>query len=97
MDDPAAVLLNMMVQKIDLGASCAQAMELPRLRAWNGVLEMEPGLYDREMIRLKLELLGHKIEKKDRIGSAQIVCFEEGSGRIDGESDPRDGGEAAGF
>ena len=97
LDDPAAVLLNMMVQKIDLGASCAKALELPRLRARDGVLEMEPGLYDREMIRLKLELLGHKIEKKERIGSAQIVCFEEGSGRIDGESDPRAAGEAAGL
>ena len=72
-------------------------MEAPRLWARNGVLEMEPELYDREMVRLKLELLGHKIEKKERIGSAQIVCFEEGSGRIDGESDPRAAGEAAGL
>lgn len=96
-DDPAAVLLNMMVQRIDLGTSCSGTVEAPRLWARDGVLGMEPGLYDQEMIRLRLGLLGHKTEKKDRVGSAQIVCFDEGSGRIDGESDPRDEGGAAGF
>jgi gamma-glutamyltranspeptidase/glutathione hydrolase len=96
-DDPAAVLLNMMVQKIDLGASCSGALGAPRLWVQDGILDMEPGLYNQEIIRLKLDLLGHKIEKKEKVGSAQIVCFEEGSGRMDGESDPRDAGEAAGF
>jgi len=96
-DDPASVLLNVAVQKLDLGVSCAGALAAPRLLVRDGVLGMEPGLYSQEMIRLKLGLLGHKIEKKARVGSAQIVCFDEGSGRIDGESDPRDTGEAAGF
>ena len=96
-DDPATVLLNMTVQKIDLGASCAGALRAPRLWARDGVLGMEPGLYDQETIRLKLDLLGHRTEKKDRVGFAQIVCFDEGSGRIEGESDPRDEGEAAGL
>jgi gamma-glutamyltranspeptidase len=41
--------------------------------------------------------LGHDIEKEDPLGFAQMVCFEEGSGRIDGESDPRASGEAKGF
>ena len=58
---------------------------------------MESGLYDQEMIRLKLALLGHEIENEDPIGIAQIVCFDEGSGRIEGEIDPRASGEAAGF
>ena len=96
-DDPAAVLLNITVQKIDLGASCAGALEAPRLWIQDGVLGLEPGLYEKEMIRLKLDLLGHKMEKKERVGAAQIVCFEEGSDRIAGESDPRDQGEAAGY
>jgi gamma-glutamyltranspeptidase/glutathione hydrolase len=96
-DDPAAVLYNVMVQKMDLGASCAGAVEFPRLLVKKGILHAESKLYDQDTIRLKLDLLGHKIEKEDRIGAAQIVCFEEGSGRIDGESDPRTAGSAAGF
>ena len=96
-DDPAAVLFNALVQTIDLGVSCDGAPIFPRLLAKNGTLYLEPGLYDQEMIRLKLELLGHKIEKEDRIGLAQMVCFDAGSGKIAGESDPRSDGEAAGF
>ena len=87
----------MMVQKIDLGASCSGAVGSPRLLVRDRVLRMESGLYDQEMIRLKLALLGHDIEKEDPIGFTQMVCFDEGSGRIEGESDPRASGEAAGF
>ncbi|OGX13859.1 MAG: hypothetical protein A2351_01055 [Omnitrophica bacterium RIFOXYB12_FULL_50_7] len=96
-DDPAVVLLNVIVQKIDLGASCSGAVTFPRLLVQGKALRMESGLYGREMIRLKLALLGHDIEKEDPIGFAQMVCFEEGSDRIEGESDPRASGEAAGF
>jgi gamma-glutamyltranspeptidase/glutathione hydrolase len=96
-EDPAAVLLNVMVQKIDLGASCSGAAAFPRLLVRGRALRMESGLYDQETIRLKLALLGHDIEKEDPIGFAQIVCFDKGSGRIEGESDPRASGEAAGF
>ena len=60
-------------------------------------MRMEKGLYDQEMIRMKLELLGYKIEKEDTIGVAQIVCFVPGSGKIEGESDPRAAGQAEGF
>jgi len=96
-DDPAAVLLNVLVQKIDLGASCPGAVGSPRLLVRDKVLRMESGLYDRETIRLKLALWGHPIESEDPIGFAQMVCFDGGSGRIEGESDPRVSGEAAGF
>jgi len=96
-DDPAAVLLNIIVQKIDLKASCSKAVESPRLLVQGKALRIESGLYNEEMIRLKLALLGHDIEKEDSIGFSQMVCFDEGSGRIEGESDPRAGGEAAGF
>ncbi len=95
--DPAALLLNILVQKIDSGASCAAAIESPRLLTRGRTLFLESGLYHQETTRLKLELLGHALEKKDPIGFAQMVCFDEGSDRIVGESDPRGGGEAAGF
>ncbi len=95
--DPAAVLLNGVVQKIDLGASCSEAVRFPRLLVRDKALRMESGLYDQEMIRLKLTLWGHDVEKEDPIGVAQMVCFDEGSGRIEGESDPRGSGDAAGF
>ena len=96
-DDPTAVLLNVVVQKLDLGASCLGAVGFPRLLVQDRALRMEPALYAQEMIRLKLALLGHDIKKEASLGFAQIVCFDEGSGRIEGESDPRDNGEAAGF
>ena len=96
-DDPAAVLLNVLVQKLDLGASCSGAMGSPRLLVRSRALRMESGLYDQEKVRLNLALLGHDIEKEDPVGIAQIVCFDGGSGRIEGESDPRASGEAAGF
>jgi len=96
-DDPAAVLLNIVIQKIDLGASCSEALDRPRVLSQGGVLQMEPGLYDQEMIRLKLVLLGHDIKKEGPAGLAQIVCFDEGSGRIEGISDPRGSGAAAGL
>jgi gamma-glutamyltranspeptidase / glutathione hydrolase len=96
-DDPAAVLLNVMVQKIDLGASCAGAVAAPRLLVEDRKLRMESGLYDQEMIRLKLALLGHDIEKESTLGLTQMVCFEGGSDRIEGVSDSRASGEAAGF
>jgi gamma-glutamyltranspeptidase/glutathione hydrolase len=95
--DPAAVLLNALVQKIDLGASCAQAVEFPRLLAQDEVLYVESGLYDQGTVRLKLELLGHDLGKRDSIGLIQMVCFDEGSDKITGESDPRGNGQAAGF
>jgi gamma-glutamyltranspeptidase len=96
-EDPAAVLLNVLVPKIDLGVSCGEAVASPRLLAQGDTLRLERGLYDQETLRLKLELLRHKIEKEDSIGFAQMVCFDQGSGKMEGESDPRATGEAAGF
>ena len=96
-EDPATLLLNVLIPRIDLGASCAEAMEWPRLLVRGDMLRLEKGLYDQETTRLKLELLGHKIEKEDALGLVQMVCFDQGSGKIEGESDPRAAGEAAGF
>jgi len=61
------------------------------------VMRMESGLYQDEMLRLKLELLGHKVEKKEAIGNAQMVCFEDEFDKIIGESDPRGRDAAAGL
>jgi gamma-glutamyltranspeptidase len=95
--DPAAILLNAITPRIDLGASCTEAVGLPRLWVRGESLLLEKGLYEQETIRLKLELLGHKLKKEDPLGFVQMVCFDPGSGKIEGESDPRTTGEAAGF
>ncbi|MEI7751772.1 MAG: gamma-glutamyltransferase, partial [Candidatus Omnitrophota bacterium] len=47
--DLAAVLLNVVVQKLDLGASCSGAVGSPRLLVQDRALRMESGLYDQEM------------------------------------------------
>jgi gamma-glutamyltranspeptidase len=91
------VLLNVLVPKIDLGVSCSEAANAPRLLTRGDTLRLEKGLYDQGTIRLKLELLRHKIEKEDSLGFTQIVCFDQSSGKIEGESDPRAAGEAAGY
>ncbi len=96
-EEPAAVLLNILVPRIDLGVSCAEAVESSRVLARGGALNLEKGLWDHETIHLKLELLGHKMVQRDALGLTQMVCFEQGSGNIEGESDPRGAGTAAGF
>jgi gamma-glutamyltranspeptidase/glutathione hydrolase len=96
-EDPDGVLLNVLVPKIDLGVSCSEAANAPRLLTRGDTLRLEKGLYDQGTIRLKLELLRHKIEKEDSLGFTQIVCFDQSSGKIEGESDPRAAGEAAGY
>lgn len=88
-EDPAAVLMNLFVQKIDFGRTCADSITASRILDREGILWMEPGIYAQETMRVKLELLGHKIEKKEKIGTAQMICFEDSSGKIAGESDPR--------
>jgi gamma-glutamyltranspeptidase/glutathione hydrolase len=96
-EDPAAILFNALIQKIDLGASCAGAVESPRVLASGEKLRVESGIYDQESIRLKLDLLGHELQSEDFFGIAQMVCFDEGSGRMSAESDFRSDSEAAGF
>ncbi len=96
-EDPAAILFNMLVQKIDLGASCAGAVESPRVLTRGDELRVESAINEQESVRVKLDLLGHKIKNEELLGIAQMVCFDEGSGRITGESDFRADGEAAGF
>lgn len=88
-EDPAAVLLNLMVSKLDLGASCEETLKAPRIVDHGGVMREEPGLYNHEVMRVKLELMGHRIEVKDKIGNAQIVCFDNSSGKIAALDDPR--------
>lgn len=95
--NPEAVLLNVLMHKIDFNDSCEGALTAPRVLDRGGVMQMESGLYQDEMLRLKLELLGHKVEKKEAIGNAQMVCFEEEFDKITGESDPRGRDAAAGL
>ncbi|NCC58657.1 MAG: hypothetical protein EOM17_13690, partial [Synergistales bacterium] len=96
-EDPAAILFNVLVQKIDLRGSCVDAVEAPRILSRGRELLLEAGLYEKESLRTKLKLLGHDLREKDPFGIAQMVCFDEGSGKISGEADSRADGEAAGF
>lgn len=88
-ESPAATLMNIFVNKIDFGKSCAEAIKAPRVLQEGDILWMEPELYGQETMRLKLELLGHVVKKNEKIGSAQMICFDESSGKINGETDPR--------
>ena len=96
-EDPAAILFNVLVQKIDLGESCVGAVEFPRILSRGRELFLESALYQAENAKTKLKLLGHDLQEKDPLGTAQMICFEEGSGKISGEADSRGDGEAAGF
>ncbi len=96
-EEPAAVLLNVLVLKLDLGVSCGDAMEAARVLNANGVMQLEPKLYEDGILRTRLELLGQKLEEKESLGCAQMICSGDGSGQVTGESDPRGSGEAAGY
>ena len=96
-EEPASILLNILVLKLDLDAPCGGALEALRLLDANGVMQVEPGLYDDGLVRTRLELLGQTLEKKESLGLAQMICFENGSGSVTGESDSRGTGEASGF
>jgi len=66
----------------------------PRLLDVNGTMQVEADLYDDGLLRTRLELLGQTLEKKESLGVAQMICFEDGVGKMTGESDPRGSGEA---
>ena len=90
-------VLNVLVNHVDFGMSCAEAVAKPRLIFRSGKMEMEPELYDHPLIRLQLELWGHDTEKVDTIGNAQIICFDDSHQEIVGISDSRGIGKANGY
>lgn len=95
--DSAAALLNVLVHKIDLNESAEEALQAPRVLSHGKVLQMEPKLYDDAILRLKLQLLDYKLEKKEPLGIVQMIFFSDPFGKIEGESDPRGPGDAEGI
>ncbi len=96
-EEPAAILLNLLVLNLDLGVTCEGTLAAPRLVDADGVMRIEPELYDDGLLRTRLELLGQKLEKTENLGRAQAICSEDGSGKMTGASDPRGSGDAAGI
>ncbi|MBU9888280.1 MAG: gamma-glutamyltransferase family protein [Candidatus Omnitrophica bacterium] len=96
-DEPAAVLLNLIILKLDLGVTCEKALAAPRLVDAGGITQIESELYDDGLVRTFLELSGQTVEKKEDLGRVQMIFFEKDTGKMIGGSDPRGAGEAAGF
>lgn len=94
---PAAALLNLLVHKIDFNESCENAVKAPRILDREGALQMGPELYKDEVLRLKLALLGHKVEEDHALGGVQMICFDNESDKITGATDFGGSGEAEGF
>ncbi len=90
-------VLNTMVNRIDFGMSCEEAVTKPRLIFRGDKMELEPELYNHPLIRLQLELWGHDTQKVDTIGNVQAICFDSTHQEIVGVSDPRGEGSAAGY
>lgn len=92
-----AVVVNLLAQWVDFNAGCPDMIAAPRVLDRDGVTQMEKALYERDTGRVKLELMGHKIEARDRLGDAQAICYEHDTGKLSGQSDPRGSGSAEGL
>jgi len=90
-------VLNVIVNRIDFGMSCEEAVAKPRLINRGVKMEMEPELYHHPLIKLQLDLWGHDTQKVESIGNAQVICFDSTRQEIVGVSDPRGEGSAAGY
>lgn len=90
-------VLNVIVNRIDYGMTCDEAMEKPRLIYRGNKMEMEPELFDHPLVRLQLELWGHDVEKVGTIGNVQAICFDDLHQEIVGVSDSRGIGKADGY
>lgn len=90
-------VLNVILNRIDFGMPCDEAMAKPRLIYRGEKMEIEPELYEHPMIRLQLELWGHDTEKAESIGNAQTICFDDLHQEIVGVADSRGIGKASGY
>lgn len=85
-----ASAMSVLINKIDFNKTCEDSLKAPRILGHYGKpLEMEKALYDNALIKLQLELWGHNIKEKSRIGNAQVICFDYYPNGISGESDSR--------
>lgn len=90
-------VLNIIVNRIDFGMTCGEAVAKPRLIYRGEKMELEPEIYDHPLIRLQLELWGHDAKKVNEIGNAQVICFDDMHQEIVGVSDSRGIGKAKGY
>ncbi|RXZ66412.1 gamma-glutamyltransferase [Pelagerythrobacter rhizovicinus] len=86
-------VLQIILNVVDHDMNIAEATFAPRMHQnWKpSELELEPG-FNIDSLRV-LESLGHEIEVRDTIGSAQTIMLE--NGKILGAADPRRPGAAA--
>ena len=86
-------VLQIILNVADHDMNIAEATFAPRMHQnWKpSELEIEPG-FNVDALRV-LQSLGHKIEERDTIGSAQTIMIE--NGQILGAADPRRPGSAA--
>lgn len=87
----AALLSNM----LDRGMDPQDALSAPRSFAFDGVLELEPGL---SQVAANLEAKGHATKPAaSPLGGGQAIWIDNETGRLVGGSDPRKDGLALGF
>ncbi|WP_243698536.1 gamma-glutamyltransferase family protein [Paracoccus alkanivorans] len=81
---------------LDRGLDPQAAMEETRTFAFDGELQVEPGLPDE--VRRDLEQRGHRLATASGpLGGAQAIHIDPGTGILTGASDSRKDGMAAGF
>lgn len=90
-------VLNIIVNMIDFRLNLQEAIRAPKILNREGILELEPPLFQNENLKKALLKRGHQIQKIDFFGNAQAVHFDEYHDRIVGESDPRGDGKASGY
>lgn len=90
-------VLNVVVNFLDHGYSLKDAVQAPRVINRDGPVEMEPELFRDPYLRRELQRRGHPIIENPVIGNVEAIAFDQESGLIMGESDPRGEGEAAGY
>ena len=90
-------VLNVLVNVIDEGLPLQKAMEKPRMIDRDGPAELEEfSLSEEPHVSETLKARGFEVTTQEAIGNAQAILFRE-DGVLEGASDPRGIGEAAGY
>jgi gamma-glutamyltranspeptidase/glutathione hydrolase len=81
---------------IDYGMDIQQALDAARFLLYDGVLEVETGVP--ETTRSGLAAKGHRVvAADDSLGGGQAIVIDWENGVLQGGSDPRKDGHAAGY
>ncbi len=90
------IVLNVLVNVLDFGLPVHEAVALPRVINRDGEIELETPLYEQEILRRGLEMLGHEVKRRSPFGNAQVLLRDPETGKWTGASDPRGEGLALG-